>query len=166
MKLHKKCKIICFVNYKFKIDPENYCREKLLLYIPWINNELNILQSFTTYIEAYNFYQKQIYNKMKIYEPAAEIIEHAFIEYESDSNQFFPNDSIIEVNTNNIITEINMNENIYEILHPQENNETNSYDIGSDLQICNYSYIDSIQTNPNIIDNSKYIELVNSLNEK
>ena len=27
---------------------------------------------------------------MKIYEPAAEIIEHAFIEYESDPNQFFP----------------------------------------------------------------------------
>ena len=52
MKLRKKCKIIRFVNYKFKIDPENYCREKLLLYIPWINNELNILQSFTTYIEA------------------------------------------------------------------------------------------------------------------
>ena len=166
MKLRKKHKIIRFVNYKFKIDPENYCREKLLLYIPWINNELNILQSFTTYIEAYNFYQKQIYNKMKIYEPAAEIIEHAFIEYESDPNQFFPNNSIIEVNTNNIPTEININENIYEILHPQENNETNSYDIGSDLQIRNYSYIDSIQTNPNIIDNSKYIKLVNSLNEK
>ena len=72
MKLRKKHKIICFVNYKFKIDPENYCRGKLLLYIPWINNELNILQSFTTYIEAYNFYQKQIYNKMKIYEPAAD----------------------------------------------------------------------------------------------
>ena len=25
MKLRKKCKIIGFVNYKFKIDPENYC---------------------------------------------------------------------------------------------------------------------------------------------
>ena len=48
----------------------------------------------------------------------------------------------------------------------RKNNETNSYDIGSDLQIRNYSYIDSIQTNPNIIDNSKYIKLVNSLNEK
>ena len=45
---------------------------------------------------------------MKIYEPAAEIIEHAFIEYESDPNQFFPNNSIIEVNTNNIPTEINI----------------------------------------------------------
>ena len=60
MKLRKKHKIIRFVNYKFKIDPENYCREKLLLHIPWINNELNILQRFTTDIEAYNFYQKQI----------------------------------------------------------------------------------------------------------
>ena len=22
---HKKCKVICFVNYKYKVDPENYC---------------------------------------------------------------------------------------------------------------------------------------------
>ena len=49
MKLHKKHKIIRFVNYKFKIDPENYCREKLLLYIPWINNELNITEFYNLY---------------------------------------------------------------------------------------------------------------------
>ena len=34
LKLRKKNKVIRFVNYKYKIDPENYCHEKLLLYIP------------------------------------------------------------------------------------------------------------------------------------
>ena len=34
LKLRKHRKVIRFVNYKYKIDPENYCREKLLLYIP------------------------------------------------------------------------------------------------------------------------------------
>ena len=29
IKLCKQCKVIRFVNYKYKIDPENYCREKL-----------------------------------------------------------------------------------------------------------------------------------------
>ena len=40
IKLHKHRKVIRFVNYKYKVDPENYCREKLLLYIPWQQNEL------------------------------------------------------------------------------------------------------------------------------
>ena len=31
----KKSKIIQFVNYKKKVDQENYCRECLMLYTPW-----------------------------------------------------------------------------------------------------------------------------------
>ena len=58
LKLRKHRKVIRFVNYKYKIDPENYCREKLLLYIPWHNNELQILQNHKTYIDAYNHFQK------------------------------------------------------------------------------------------------------------
>ena len=39
---------------------------------------------------------------MKIYEPAAQIIEHAFIEYESDPNKFIQNDRDIEENNDTI----------------------------------------------------------------
>ena len=152
------------MNYKYKIDPENYCREKLLLYIPWKENELNILQNFTNYIEAYNFHQQEIKDKMKIYEPAAQIIEHAFIEYESDPNKFIQNDRDIEENNDTIPREIQTDENIYKILNPQENN--NFYDIGSDLQIHNYNYINSVETKKKIVNNTKYIQLINSLNEK
>ena len=166
LKYRKKCKVIRFVNYKYKIDPENYCREKLLLYIPWKENELNLLQNFTNYIEAYNFHQQEIQNKMKIYEPAAQIIEHAFIEYESDPDKFIQNDRDIEENNNTIPTEIETSEHIYQILHPQGNEENHSYDIASDLQIRNYNYINSIESNTKIIDNTKYIQLINSLNEK
>ena len=43
IKFHKHRKIIRFVNYKYKIDPSNYCRENFLLYIPWQKNENSIL---------------------------------------------------------------------------------------------------------------------------
>ena len=66
IKLCKQRKVIRFVNYKYKIDPENYCREKILLYVPWQHNELNILKTHTTYIDAYNHFQKKITEKMKI----------------------------------------------------------------------------------------------------
>ena len=58
-KILKLCKLIHFINYKYKIDPENYCHEKLLLYIPWQHNELNILQTHKTYIDVYNHFLKK-----------------------------------------------------------------------------------------------------------
>ena len=91
IKLCRRRKVIQFVNYKYKIDPENYCREKLLLYIPWQQNELKILETYKTYIDAYSHFQKQIHEKMKIYEPAAQIIEHALLDYNENPEKFIPN---------------------------------------------------------------------------
>ena len=92
---------------------------------------------------------------MKIYEPAVQIIEHAFIAYESDPNKFIQNDRDIEENNDIIPREIETNQNIYEILNPQENN--NFYDIGCDLQIRNYNYINSVETKKKIVNNTKYM---------
>ena len=129
-KLRKHRKVIRFVNYKYKVDPENYCREKLLLYIPWQYNELKILQKYATYIDAYNYYQKQIQIKMNIYEPAAKTIENAIIEYEEHPEKFAPNsNSIIETNSNNIPPEVDIINTEYNFLIPQDNNTTNNYDL-------------------------------------
>ena len=37
--------------------------------------------------------KKQIHEKMKIYEPAPQIIEHALLEYEEHPDKFIPNSS-------------------------------------------------------------------------
>ena len=103
IKLRRHHKVIHFVNYKYKVDPENYCREKLLLYIPWQHDELKILGKHKTYIDAYNYYQKDIQIKMKIFEPAARTIENAMIEYEEHPEKFAPNSNSIIENNSNII---------------------------------------------------------------
>ena len=167
LKLRKHRKVIRFVNYKYKIDPENYCREKLLLYIPWKNNELEILQRFKTYIDAYNHFQKQIHNKMKIFEPAAHIIEHALIEYEEHPDKFLPNsNSTIEDNINNIPPEIDIIDEQLQFLIPNNENSNTKYDLHQDLKITKYNYVDSVQTKANILDNTEFIDLINSLNTK
>ena len=167
IKLRKHRKVIRFVNYKYKVDPENYCREKLLLYIPWQQNELKILEKFKTYIDAYYHFQKQIHEKMKIYEPAAQIIEHALLEYEEHPDKFIPNSSsTIEDNINSIIPETDVIDDSYKFLIPNDNTEMNNYDLQQDLKIQKYNYIDSIQTKPNILDNTELIKLINSLNCK
>ena len=155
IKLRKHCKVICFINYKYKVDPENYCREKLLLYIPWQYNELKILQKYATYIDAYNYYQKQIQIKMNIYEPAAKTIENAIIEYEEHPEKFAPNsNSIIETNSNNIPPEVDIIYTEYNFLISQDNYTTNNYDLQQDLKIEKFNYINSIQAKPNTLDDS------------
>ena len=125
LKLRKHRKVIQFVNYKYKIDPENYCHEKLLLYIPWHNNELQILQNHKTYIDAYNNFQKQIHQKMKIFEPATQLIEHAILEYKKHPDKFIPqSNSTIEDNINNIPPELDIIDETFKFLVPT-NNETN-----------------------------------------
>ena len=166
LKLRKQCKVICFVNYKYKIDPENYCHEKLLLYIPWQHNELNILQTHKTYIDAYNHFQKKIIEKMKIYEPAAQIIEHALLEYEEHPEKFIPTPhATIEDNINNIPPELNITDDKYSFLIPSQNTN-NTYDLNDDLKISKHNYINSIQTKPNILDNTEFLHLINSFNTR
>ena len=166
LKLRKQCKVICFVNYKYKIDPENYCREKLLLYIPWQHNELNILQTHKTYIDAYNHFQKKIIEKMKIYKPAAQIIEHALLEYEEHPEKFIPTPhATIEDNINNIPPELDITDDKYSFLIPSQNTN-NTYDLNDDLKISKHNYIDSIQTKPNILDNTEFLHLINSFNTR
>ena len=167
IKLCKHRKVICFVNYKYKIDPENYCHEKLLLYIPWQHDELTILKKHKTYIDAYNYYQKQIKIKMKIFKPAAQTIENAIIEYEEHPEKFAPNsNSIIENTTNNIPPELDILDTQYSFLIPENETNDNTYDLQQDLKIQKFNYIDSIQTKPNILDNTHLTQLINSLNSK
>ena len=167
LKLRKHRKVIRFVNYRYKIDPENYCREKLLLYIPWNNNELQILQTYKTYIDAYNHFQKQIHEKMKIFEPAAHIIQHALIEFDEHPDKFMPNsNTIIQDNINNLPPEIDIIDETFQFLIPNNNNPNPKYDLQDDLKIKKHNYVDSVQTKPNVLDNTQFIQLINSLNIK
>ena len=167
IKLCKHRKVIRFVNYKYKIDPENYCREKLLLYIPWQHDELQILQKHKTYIDAYNYYQKQIKIKMKIFEPAAKTIDNAIIEYEEHPDKFAPNlHSIVENNSNNIPPELEIIDTQYNFLIPEDETNHNNYDLQEDLKIQKLNYIDSIQTKPNTLAENELTQLINSLNFK
>ena len=166
-KLCKHRKVIRFVNYKYKIDPENYSREKLLLYIPWQHDELQILQKHKTYIDAYNYYQKQIQIKMKIFEPTAKTIDNTIIEYEEHPDKFAPNShSIVENNSNNIPPELEIIDTQYNFLIPEDETIHNNYDLQEDLKIQKFNYIDSIQTKPNTLAENELTQLINSLNFK
>ena len=165
LKLRKQRKVIRFVNYKYKIDSINYCREKLLLYIPWRNEEKDLFHDTNNYIEAYNKLQKEIEEKMKIYEPAAQIIDNAILDYEQNPEQYIPANTIINSQTNDEELE-NDFLNTYQFLNPSTLQETYEVDIQDDLKIRSYNYIDSVQIKNHLLSNNEYYKVINQLNEK
>jgi hypothetical protein len=52
----KKINVIQFVKYKKHIDIENLCREKLLIYVPFENNEHTLKYDLPTWKDAYGLY--------------------------------------------------------------------------------------------------------------
>ena len=102
---------------------------------------------------------------MKIYEPAAEIIEHALLEYEEHPDKFYPNfNPIIDENINKKTQELQIIDDKYNFLLPDA--ESNEYDLSDDLKIQKTNYINTIITKPNIINKQDFINLINKLNQK
>ena len=110
--------------------------------------------------------KKKIIEKMKIYKPAAQIIEHTLLEYEELPEKFIPTPhATIEDNINNIPPELNITDDKYSFLIASQNTN-NTYDLNNDLKISKHNYIDSIQTKPNILDNTEFLLLINSFNTR
>ena len=61
-------KITRYVRYNKKKDLENYCREQLLLFIPWRNEQKDLLASFDTFEAHYNSLKTSIHSKSNAYE--------------------------------------------------------------------------------------------------
>ena len=63
----KKPNVIRFFRYNKHIDYENYCREKLLLYVPFENNENVLKHNFPTWKDAYVLHEDTIIKNESIF---------------------------------------------------------------------------------------------------
>ena len=70
-------RIIRYVKYNKKKDPENYFREQLMLFVPWRNEQKDLLGSFDTYEAHYNSVQTLLIPKRNEYEHHIEELELA-----------------------------------------------------------------------------------------
>ena len=62
-------KVSRFDNYNSRNDPENYAREKLMLYIPWRRELQDIVGKQATYCDHFECKKTLIELKMEEYEP-------------------------------------------------------------------------------------------------
>ncbi|XP_033729556.1 uncharacterized protein LOC117318706, partial [Pecten maximus] len=84
----KNDRVIRFVGFSKKTNPENYYREKLLLYLPWRNEQKDILGNCDTHEEHYKKNAETIQIKQKVYEHFTDELEQAKEHAEEDSFDF------------------------------------------------------------------------------
>nr|XP_022311170.1 splicing regulatory glutamine/lysine-rich protein 1-like [Crassostrea virginica] len=80
----KNKRVIRYVGYSQKTNSEEYYRERLLLYLPWRNENSDLLGGFQTYEQHYRQKANMIQMKQKQYEHFVDEIEQARLQAEED----------------------------------------------------------------------------------
>ena len=73
----KNPKVIRYVKYSKDKDLENYCRERLLLFTQWRNEETDIKGPYNTYADAYYAIKSAVDKKAAEYEHNADVLAAA-----------------------------------------------------------------------------------------
>ncbi|CAB3987819.1 ATP-dependent DNA helicase PIF1 [Paramuricea clavata] len=84
----QKPRILCSVRFNKNKDPENYCREQIMLYTAWRNETTDLLKDFQTYQDRFEVVKDVIEQNKKQYENHTEALDQAIQDIESDE---FPN---------------------------------------------------------------------------
>ena len=154
-KCHER-KVIQFVNYKLQSDPENYFREKLLLYTPWQNEDTDLLHGCSTYEDAFKLCQHMIIEKMKTYELFDISIEEAISTYNIENAH--DNNIAQSADHDNDDPEIGAPEGFdqYAYLNPARPSEHTDIDIRPQLNINTHTFEDSVEMIDDIMDDNSY----------
>lgn len=77
IKRRRTPRVIRYVRFNLKTDPDNYYREKLMLFTPWRNECSDLLSGFDSFEQSFN--QKKVFlaHKIKEYEHNADMLDQA-----------------------------------------------------------------------------------------
>ncbi|KAJ8048298.1 ATP-dependent DNA helicase PIF1 [Holothuria leucospilota] len=160
-------KIIRFVNYNQKTDPENYFRERVMLYVPWRNENKDILQNQDSFEKCFIKNQAQIESKMREYEP------HKVIQLDELAQAYLEDNSIDEISQLIPSTEHTEQQDRLEgstdceqlSFYSPHQQQHKIYDMCADLGMTNNTSIEITTFCPRIPEN-EYLELLTVLNKK
>ena len=161
-KKRKVPRIIRYVKYNRKRDPENYFREQLMLFVPWRNEQKDLMGSFGTYEARFNSVQTSLMSKRNEYEHHAEELEIArqmMENEEMDYDQIAPN---AEQENRETEEEGPAESEKFVCFNPSRVVEQRHYDIGIELQsTCS---VPPVETSGVLLPDDEYLQLLRSLN--
>ena len=161
-KKRKVPRIIRYVKYNKKKDPENYFREQLMLFVPWRNEQKDLLGSFDTYEAHYNSVQTSLIPKRNEYEHHIEELELARQMMEDEQREYDQTAPNAEQENREAEEEGSKESEQFVYFNPSRVVEHKHYDIGIELQsTCS---VPPVETTGIMLPDDEYLTLLRSLN--
>ena len=161
-KKRKVPRIIRYVKYNKKKDPENYFREQLMLFVPWRNEQKDLIGSFDTYEAHYKSVQTSLIPKRNEYEHHIEELELARQMMEDEQREYDQTAPNAEQENREAEEEGSKESEQFVYFNPSRVVEHRHYDIGIELQsTCS---VPPVETNGIMLPDDEYLTLLRSLN--
>ena len=120
------------VRFNKKNDPENYCREQIMLYTAGRNESTDLLKDFQNYQDRYEINKDQIEQKRKQYENHTEILDQALQDIEREENLVAPNTQYRDEQDREIGTRAS---ELFGCFDPTNDKQHTQYDLINDIGI-------------------------------
>ena len=161
-KKRKVPRIIRYVKYNKTKDPENYFREQLMLFLPWRNEQKDLLGSFDTFEAHYNSVQTSLIPKRNEYEHHIEELELARQMMEDEQREYDQTAPNAEQENREAEEEGSKESEQFVYFNPSRVVEHRHYDIGIELQsTCS---VPPVETTGILLPDDEYLTLLRSLN--
>ena len=163
-KSRKVPKVIRYVRYNKKKDPENYYREKLMLFMPWRKEPKDLLGTFDTYEAHYNSMKTSVEAKGNEYEHHVDELEIARQTAEAEENSFDEIAPNAEQENREAEEEGDTEAENFVYFNPNRVLEHRHYDIGIEQQsTCS---VPPVETTGIMLPDEDYLQLLRSLNTR
>ncbi|XP_033725386.1 uncharacterized protein LOC117315346 [Pecten maximus] len=159
----KNKRVIRYVGYSKKTNSEQYYREKIFLFLPWRNENTDIISRYTTFEQHYRSNANIIQAVQKKYEHFVEELEQARLQAECELDDFdevAPNTEHTEAED----SEIGPQPSEQFVHFDPDTQPHKNYDIGPDIGLPAKN--SDVQTSPVRIPDDQYHKLLQSLNCK
>ena len=127
-------RVIRYVKYNQKKDQENYFREQLMLFVPWRNEQKDMLGSFDTFEAYYKSVETSLILKRNEYEHHVEEIELARQMMEDEQREYDQTAPNAEHENRGAEEEGSKESEQFVYFNPSRVVEHRHYDIGIELQ--------------------------------
>ena len=165
IKSRKNPRVIRYVRFKEKSDPEFFCREQLLLYWPWRNEQSNLLAGGESYKSHYDRVKSFLNSKKKQYDYNSEEIDKAMERAENEERNADPVADVAPINAqqqNDDEQEGITASSQFAFYDPKRTVQQQNYDIAGEMCILpNYQYCNIL---PQIIIIQRYPPVCVGLN--
>ena len=158
----KKPRIIRSVRFNRNKDPENYCREQIMLYTAWRNETTDLLKDVQTYQDQFEVVKDEIKQNRKQYENHTEILDQAVqdIESEESGNIVAPNAQYRDEQDRGIGSKVS---ELFGCFDPGKDKQHTEYDLINDIGIYSRTNDDEELVVKRLKD-ADFRKLVQSLN--